>query len=318
MGRLTGGSMDGTWQVSFPHMRTQPKDIAEAITLTSSKQTYFTVRLMVDRSLMKEAFRAYGYFRWMDDKIDRELSTTRERISFVSRQEEIMERCYRGLPGDSCCPEESMLVNLIDRDHDPDSKLQSYIRRMMALMEFDARRKGEMIGECELDWYSETLAVSVTDALHHFIGNHCRYPRSNYRTLAAQAAHVTHMLRDAVDDISNGYVNIPKEYLERHGLQADDFGSEPYREWVRRRVELAREMFRLGKSYIGSVENIRCRIVGYWYCARFKWVLDVIEQDGYVLKPQYQKPNDYLAMIRLAGLAVGSTVRIHGSARQAQ
>ena len=37
--------------------------------------------------------------------------------------------------------------------------------------------------------------------------------------LAANGAHITHMLRDIAEDISEGYVNESKEYLEKHNIE---------------------------------------------------------------------------------------------------
>ena len=50
-------------------------DLARAFTWAGSKQTYYTVRLMVDRDLVDDCYRAYGYFRWADDIVDAAAST---------------------------------------------------------------------------------------------------------------------------------------------------------------------------------------------------------------------------------------------------
>ena len=39
--------------------------LARSITRAGSIQTYFTARLMVDRDLVDDFFRAYAYFRWI-------------------------------------------------------------------------------------------------------------------------------------------------------------------------------------------------------------------------------------------------------------
>ena len=43
---------------------------AEEITKASSKQTYHTIRLFADRERRADAYRAYAYFRWVDDVLD--------------------------------------------------------------------------------------------------------------------------------------------------------------------------------------------------------------------------------------------------------
>jgi hypothetical protein len=43
---------------------------AASITKVASKQTYYTIRLLVDRERVEDAYRAYGYFRWVDDTLN--------------------------------------------------------------------------------------------------------------------------------------------------------------------------------------------------------------------------------------------------------
>ena len=44
--------------------------VASSITKAASKQTYYTIRFLVDRERVDDAYRAYGYFRWVDDVLD--------------------------------------------------------------------------------------------------------------------------------------------------------------------------------------------------------------------------------------------------------
>ena len=59
---------------------------AAEITRAASKQTYYTIRLFVDRERVEDAFRAYGYFRWVDDRIDAQEGSQSDKIAFASRQ----------------------------------------------------------------------------------------------------------------------------------------------------------------------------------------------------------------------------------------
>ena len=43
---------------------------ASSITKAASKQTYYTIRFLVDRERVDDAYRAYAYFRWVDDVLD--------------------------------------------------------------------------------------------------------------------------------------------------------------------------------------------------------------------------------------------------------
>ncbi len=263
--------------------------LAASITRVASKQTYYTIRFLVDRDRVSDAFRAYAYFRWLDDSLDQGMMERSERIAFVDRQRALVDSCYRGEWPSHPSAEERMAVDLIQHDREKSSGLQAYIRNMMAVMAFDAERRGRLISQAELADYAHGLAVAVTEALHHFIGHGDWSPRNPARYLAATAAHISHMLRDTLDDAAAGYFNIPREYLELHAIAPHEVKSRAYRKWVHSRVRLARDYFRAGKSYLAQVENLRCRIAGYAYIARFDGVLDAIEREGYQLRPEYRE-----------------------------
>jgi phytoene/squalene synthetase len=159
----------------------------------------------------------------------------------------------------------------------------------MLVMDFDARRRGRLVSQVELNEYTRWLAVAVTEAMHYFIGNGWYAPRDETRYLAVSAAHITHMLRDAFDDVQAGYYNIPREMLEANHIGPQDVHSQAYRLWVRSRVRLAREYFQAGRDYLARVWNPRCRLAGFAYTTRFEWLLDTIEKEDYYLRPDYSE-----------------------------
>lgn len=273
--------------------------LAARITKTASKQTYYTIRFLVDRHRTADAYRAYAYFRWADDQIDENDLEPSKRLAFVSRQQTLIEYAYQGQELTGLTAEEWMLVHLIQGDVEKDSGLQTYIRQMMAVIAFDAGRRGRFISQAELESYTRWLATAVTEALHHFIGHGCPTPHDESRYSAVTAAHITHMLRDALEDAHTGYFNIPGEWLESHHITPHDANNPAYREWVESRVQLACACFRAGKSYIAQVPNLRCRLAGYAYMARFQGVLDMIEQDDYYLRPHYPKGKRLLAGLKM-------------------
>ena len=154
----------------------------------------------------------------MDDVIDTGVGSSAERIAFVHRQKSLFESCYHGEVTQGLCQEEWMLVDLIHSDHDKNSGLQMYLRSMMDVMVFDANRRGRLISQAELSEYSRKLAIAVTEAMYYFIGHDDPSPHCDARYLAVIAAHITHMLRDAVEDVENGYFNIPDEVLASSGI----------------------------------------------------------------------------------------------------
>jgi phytoene/squalene synthetase len=268
--------------------------LAADITKSASKQTYYTIRLFVDRERVMDAYRAYGYFRWVDDVIDEVADSGVEKIAFANRQQWLLESCYRGEIQRDLCTEEWMLVDLICTDTEKNSGLQMYLRNMMDVMIFDAKRRGQVVSQAELFDYSHKLAKAVTEAMYYFIGHDDSSSCHEARYMAVTAAHLTHMLRDALEDAENGYFNVPQEYLQAHGISPQDVTSQAYRDWVCGRVQLARGYFKLGRECTAQVKNLRCRLAGYAYTARFEWMLDAIERDAYCLRSDYPERKSLL------------------------
>lgn len=278
--------------------------LAAAITKASSKQTYYTIRFLADRDRVATAYRAYAYFRWVDDQLDEGTGEPGERLAFAERQQTLIDGGYQGKWLPNLAAEEHLLVDLIENDAEPNSDLQSYIRNMLAVMVFDAQRRGRLISAQELAEYSRHLATAVTDALHYCIGHNQPTLHTETRYLAVTGAHITHMLRDAFEDAAAGYFNIPREFLAAHGLNPGDITSAAYREWVKSRVELARTYFATGADYLAQVRNIRFRMAGFAYIARFTGVLDAIEREDYCLRPEYPERKSLRSGLRIGWTAL--------------
>lgn len=260
--------------------------LGAAITRGASTQSYLTIRWLADRAYRHDAFALYGYFRWLDDEVDEHLGTAAERLAFVERQ--------RGLLAGSEDPladEEHLLAGLLrtsaglPRADAPGARAS--VAAMLDVMEFDARRRGRVVTCNELERYTHDLAVAVTEGLHHCIGHGCRAPQDASRYVAVAGAHVAHMLRDHVADVAAGYVNVPAEALG--GGDPGEVDSPGLRRWVEDRVALARSCFATGRRYLARLESRRCALAGHAYIARFEWVLDAVERDGYRLRESYRQ-----------------------------
>jgi phytoene/squalene synthetase len=263
--------------------------LATGITKSSSKQTYYTFRLFVDKEYVDDAFRGYAYFRWVDDILDGPTGTKSEKITFIRRQRNLLKAFFRGDIHNDLCPEEQMLADLVRNNSDENPGLRSYLFNMMSVMEFDVRRRHRLISKAELSEYTRLLAVAVTDFMHYFIGHDDPTPHGDARYDAVTAAHITHMLRDACEDAEVGYFNIPQEYLSAQEISPGEIDSPEYRKWVCQSVHRARELFRSGREYLSQVSNFRCRLAGYAYTARFEWMLRVIERENYCLRADYSE-----------------------------
>lgn len=277
--------------------------LAKSITRSASKQSYYTAKFMVDMELVNDFYRAYAYFRWVDDIIDETPLSLEERTLFILSQRKLIDSLYKNEKTLELSRGEQIISDLIKHDKEKNSKLQSFIRNMFAIVEFDAHRKDELISVEQLEWYSNCLAKSVTDGLQYFIGNGHSYPSAKNQYQAAKAAHIMHLLRDMVTDIENGFINIPREYLVANDLNPTQIDHPAMRLWVKGRVNLARQYFREGNEYLNGLKVLRCKIVGQWYCARFEKVLKKIERDDYLLCNSYnerRRGSGVFKMMRLA------------------
>jgi phytoene/squalene synthetase len=294
-----------------PALQGGKTDLSTCITRTASKQTYYTIRFLMDRDRMQDAFRAYAYFRWVDDRLDTCSGTQQEKVAFINRQRTLLDACYREEPPADISSEEQLLVALVGNDQEKDSGLQTYLRDMMAVMSFDVERRGQMISQAELSQYSRLLSRAVTEYMFYFIGHQDPPPYGATRYQAVWGAHVVHMLRDMVNDIAVGYFNIPVEVLEAEHISLDDLYSQSFRKWVFNRVQLAHKYFDAGRKYIARVKNLRCRLAGFIYLARFEWMLRSIEREQYCLRPEYPERKSFQALIWMTWRVFSSLVNIH-------
>lgn len=285
--------------------------LAERITRGASLQTYLTIRCLADRDRAADAFRAYAYFRWVDDCLDDRIESQADRLAFLQRQESLLDACYCGDPLKGLSPEEEMLADLVAGDREPRSGLQSYLRNMMAVMAFDADRRGRVVTRAELQRYSRLLAVAVMDALLHFIGHDCPAPCREGRYLAVRGAHIVHMLRDMEEDLRGGYFNIPRDLTGDQPVTFQELEQPVYREWVRDRVRRANQCFRTGREYIARVRSARCRLAGFAYLARFEWMARAIERDGYRLRERYPERKSLPAALWMLGRMLVSAAGLY-------
>ena len=292
---------------------TSQQTLASSITKAASKQTYYTIRFLADRERVADAYRAYAYFRWVDDTLDAGSIPTEERIAFLERQKSLLEKCYRGESPRDATIEENMLIELVQHDHEKNSGLQSYLHNMMQVMDFDAKRRGRLISQAELNEYTRWLAVAVTEAMHYFIGHGGSSPHNETRYLAVAGAHITHMLRDTFDDVQTGYYNIPREVLEAAHIHPQDVQNKAYRAWVQSRIQLARKYFAAGRVYLARVQNSRYHLASLAYAARFEWLLDTVEREGYSLRPQYNERKSVGTALRMSWLTFSSMINLRGA-----
>ena len=192
-------------------MSNHTASLSASITKGHSTQTYVVTRLLVDRNLQDDCFRAYAYLRWVDDKIDGSSLSSEERQVFIARQIFLVESLYNGEVPDGISLEEEIAADLILNNPDKQNGLYSFLHHFLEILEFDVRRRGRRISQVELEGYSRSLSKAVTDGIQHFIKNGYAYPIVEDRYAVVIAVHIVHMLRDMVQYMSDGYFNMPGE-----------------------------------------------------------------------------------------------------------
>jgi phytoene/squalene synthetase len=271
--------------------------LGEIITKRSSFQTYITFKLLADHALVQDSFDGYAYFRWLDDQIDVHAKTKKERIFCIQRQKKIIALAYAKKQCFPLLPEEHLIYSLIISHPDSHSKLASFIKNFISIIEFDAKRKYVIISGKELIWYSKTLAVAVIDCIEYFINHNFPYPASPQQYNAAIGAHITHMLRDYYEDLEEGFINIPSEYLSSHNIHPQDTASPAFTDWVKQRVHEARINLDSGMKYWDNLPVLRSKIAAHWYCTRFLTVIRKIEKDRFVLRTFYPRKRHFFSYI---------------------
>ena len=85
---------------------------------------------------------------------------------------------------------------------------------------------------------------------------------------------------------------------------------------MQEQVTQARQYLQEGKHYIDSLDVLRAKLAGIWYCARFERILIAIERDGYRLRRGYPERRCLVAWTEMIGL--GLTVALEHVAGRIQ
>jgi hypothetical protein len=286
-------------------------DLAGWITKSGSKQTYYTLRFLADGDRLQDALRGYAYFRWVDDQLDCSSGSRDEKLAFVTRQRALLEACYHHETPETVSGEEQMLVDLVRNNPENDSGLSVYLYHMMDVMQFDFQRCGKLISQAELARYSLMLSKAVTEYMFYFIGHNDPSPHGPARYQAVIGAHVVHMLRDLSSDIEVGYYNFPLDLDHGEKITQAEINSDAFRQWVYQRVQFGHKCFTAGREFISGVKNLRCRLAGFAYLARFEWMLRAIEKDQYCLRPAYPERKKIRVAFWMAWYVLAGMLKIH-------
>ena len=148
--------------------------LARSITRAGSKQTYYTARLLVDKDLVDDCYRAYAYFRWADDRIDICSQSKGECVAFIERQKKLVDRLYNNDRPHDLTPEEEILADLLPRNVAVQvfrallENAASEQGARMSAMDNATRNAGEMIDNLTLS-YNRQRQAQITKELIEII-----------------------------------------------------------------------------------------------------------------------------------------------------
>lgn len=284
-------------------------DPAENITRDASVQTYWTVKLLFDQERKEDAYRAYAYFRYLDDEIDIRRKTIASRRSFILRHRGVIDAAYAGSPLPSLTTAERLITELISHNPDSSGLLGSFINNFFAVIAYDSGRRGIQISRQRLLWYRKTLSKAVTDGIAYFVNGNRPFPPHPALYAGAEAAHITHMLRDLFEDAADGYYNIPREYCVSHHISPRRLSPQHVRGWVRGETIHARKLFAASHAYIDTLPSLPAKIVCAWYCERFEHLLTTIERENFVLRRHYSRVHSARKYLSMALIALRTIVR---------
>ncbi len=232
--------------------------------------TYLLVRLYCRRPEQEISLDLYRYFRRLDDRVDDPALSAREKTALVAAERRRIEALYHA--ADPADPLDRVVR------YDRAGRLRGWIRRMLDVFEFDARRTGQVVDRSQIMAYSRNLSEAYTRFLVEFLEPRYAYEPEDARL--AHACHLLHMLRDHDIDQDLGYDNIGQDEAEHYGFQPGDCEGSGFRRWLQERLDLIEGLFASGRRSIRSRPYLRIKLIVHLYCFRYETVLRRIQRHG--------------------------------------
>jgi len=263
--------------------------IAKERTKASNPTAYFLVRLFGEKDRRDHSFLIYAYFRWVDDIIDCPRTSYEEKKRFMERQGKLLRNLYDGLAyqGDYIL-EEQFAHYFVAFDREMGFALKDDILGMFSVSMHDLERNGAPTPAKEMDEFIYVESKSFINMIRFFCGETGGYDGADEYDEGI-GCKLVHLLRDFIEDLDQGCVNISRDDMEKYRINLDNVNNDNFRAWVRDRVELVRERFRRGKRNLSNSRRLRYKIASYLYCAKYEDILTIIEKDNYYLRSEHKR-----------------------------
>jgi phytoene/squalene synthetase len=228
---------------------------------TVSPFSYYFGRLFFVSERREILYKAYGYFRWLDDIVDQAAIPRQQADEIIQRQSQLIAAWYEGRDSLQGQDTESLMKDVIQCNRPLGCPLRPMARGFLDALSWDVQRRYTIVEQEALDRYSQLLGCSYAHGL--LFGFGLSPVESRYQTivyLGGVASHLSHMIRDYEEDRELGYINISREALRRFQIDLDESQSANVRRWKRSLARKACAMFREARKQRNTLPTARARI----------------------------------------------------------
>ena len=165
----------------------------------------------------KYALLGFSYLKCLDNAVDEDPVADRAWSVLVS-QRELIDELYAGTPTERERPiPDRYGYYFFSYDKSHGSPVRPYIESLIETMEFDVRRRGQVLSSAELDGYMLKAGEAVIRFLAHFVSKDLELPRP-FVEHASRAYLYADSLIDLEHDLELGIINVSAEDIERYEI----------------------------------------------------------------------------------------------------
>jgi phytoene/squalene synthetase len=255
----------------------------------SNLTAYLLVRLFTKADRRDYLFLIYAYFRWIDDMVDSPGTSKEEKERFIEQQRGFLANLYDGQAClETCTLEEQFAQWFVAYDREIGFLLKDDVLGMFSVLKHDLDRDRAPWSAEEMYEFICLESKSYINMIRFSCGETGNYKGAN-RYDEGVACKLAHLLRDFVEDLNQGTMNISRDDLQKYEINLDKGNHENFRLWVKDQVMLAGERFRMGKHNLSNSSRLRYKIASQLYCAKYEDILAMIEKDNYFLRAKYRR-----------------------------
>lgn len=227
--------------------------LADEILARRSPKANFLLNLGVRKSRGQFLKLCFSYLRWVDDIVDNPQIDVRDKRIFINRQLNLISNFSNSIPSSIENKEETFLYYFIQYGlSNGNSTIINSVRLMVEGLEMDVQRteRDGIFSEWEMTTYINKMSKSFFDVTASFILPEGKYPYQD--VLVTTSSTKIWMIRDLIDDIEHGYINITRENLNLHNLNTANLQHNN-----NLKLYLANEINNIIKILLDEAETIR-------------------------------------------------------------